>query len=644
MLGLTSTTKERIEKELDKLFEQLSYDFLGWAPGVGGAKRITFSTVTPQWTLAHLFVQSLGNKSPTTSEADALKGMLQIADNYLDSLKSITKSKILSDIDSYIIKQRNNNLSIDAKAVQYLIDGGMKEAKKKLEIIAMAESSKTKTVGKAMDIVKVATSRGDSNPTLMFITMRDSEVCKFCVQNHTIDGVTPKLYKLSEVETGYLTQDDRKAGKVSLSLQHPHCFTGSQKLHTNFGLITFEQLYKNKLEVGVVVDNIVRKKIAGIYKNEVGIDKHSAYGSRLLPASQVYDTGIQECLRITLASGHTIEVSEEHEMWEVLKDQGRKIEAKNLRIGARIPLLSGNEYFGSDSFVDLAELMGNLMGDGILNETATWHGFGNDIPYIQSLYEKAKSFMQYRKKEPKIYPPDNKYNVSRMVFHGTQLCRIFKNEFGLSKKPRRIPLRLFSATRETQQAFIRGLFAADGCVDGSKHQSVSIVLAQNDYEFLKEVQLLLSSLGYISNIYTHGEAHEKTITYANGDSFLTKRKACWRLIISGYVQCKKFLEEVGLGVPIKNERLKRAIDKINWSGTKNIYRTTTVVNIERIGKQQTYCLTQPDTNTVTVNGIVTGQCRCSLSMLQNGFGFDSSGHITYIAPGHDEYKKQRGEE
>jgi hypothetical protein len=47
------------------------------------------------------------------------------------------------------------------------------------------------------------------------------------------------------------------------------------------------------------------------------------------------------------------------------------------------------------------------------------------------------------------------------------------------------------------------------------------------------------------------------------------------------------------------------------------------------------------TNTVTVNGIITGQCRCKLSYLPKGYGFGSDGRIKFIAKDHDEFKVQR---
>ena len=36
-------------------------------------------------------------------------------------------------------------------------------------------------------------------------------------------------------------------------------------------------------------------------------------------------------------------------------------------------------------------------------------------------------------------------------------------------------------------------------------------------------------------------------------------------------------------------------------------------------------------------------CRCKLTYLAKGFGFDAAGEVKYIAPDHDEFKVQRKE-
>ena len=66
-----------------------------------------------------------------------------------------------------------------------------------------------------------------------------------------------------------------------------------------------------------------------------------------------------------------------------------------------------------------------------------------------------------------------------------------------------------------------------------------------------------------------------------------------------------------------------------------------VVSIRSIGEHKTYCLTEPMTNTITVNGIVTGNCRCVLAYLPKGYGF-KNGYIHFIDVDHNELENQRG--
>jgi hypothetical protein len=63
--------------------------------------------------------------------------------------------------------------------------------------------------------------------------------------------------------------------------------------------------------------------------------------------------------------------------------------------------------------------------------------------------------------------------------------------------------------------------------------------------------------------------------------------------------------------------------------------------IEDIGVKPTYCITEPMTNSVTVNGVVTGQCRHFLCSVLKGYGFQN-GKLTFIEPGFDVIKQQRG--
>jgi hypothetical protein len=117
-------------------------------------------------------------------------------------------------------------------------------------------------------------------------------------------------------------------------------------------------------------------------------------------------------------------------------------------------------------------------------------------------------------------------------------------------------------------------------------------------------------------------------------------KECWRLIFGGVGNLEIFQREIGFGVPIKNERVAARIASMAGKKPHGAWRTSVVVSIEDIGVKQTYCITEPMTNTVTVNGIVTGQCRHALCSVMLGYGF-KGGQLTFIEPGYDIWEEQR---
>jgi len=642
MYGISSSGKESIEIAISRMFDALAYKLLGNIPKLRN-KSPYFGSNSP-FSLAHIFIQALGGKEPNLTERDVLKSILNSSFGYIESLKHKTGSNVVEAVDSLVKEAKIAGLALSALQVAEVISAEMEKAKSSMKLIVEAETTKTRNLGHTMEISSKAEQQGIEDPTVFFIIVRDGQTCSECVRLHMMeDGITPKVYKMSELSMGW---HKRGENTPSACGEHPHCFTGSQRLATDSGLLTFKELFDSQVAPKVLVDYRVknRKDIGNQFGKPVPgnpwLDPHSEQDSYFCQATSVYDTGIQEVIRFTLDCGQEIEVSLGHEMWvETGNTKWSKKEAKDLVVGDKVPLFTKGESFGQDHFPIEAELMGNLLGDGHINEKtgwAEWNFFGNDIPYGQKLYELIKStspnttFME----SMTVHPPNDKYGVERASFRSGKMGKIFQKEFGLTKKPRMVPNRLFAADKETVSAFLRGLFAADGCTDSS-----SVQICQNDLEFLKQIQMLMSMFGFVSRIYDHSPAHQKTIKYADGTEYLTDRKQTWRMLMNGAEQFNSFVDNIGFGVPFKQER---AIGhKTPISEIRSYWRTAKIKDIQNIGVQQTYCLTEPMTNTVTVNGIVTGQCRCSLSQLSPGWGF-KNGFVSFVALGYDEYAAQRG--
>jgi ribonucleoside-diphosphate reductase alpha chain len=463
------------------------------------------------------------------------------------------------------------------------------------------------------------------------------------------DGVTPRAWLASELRHVYFKKGDQSPCVAGC---HPHCFTGTMRLHTNLGQLTFDSLV-GKGDLTLVVDQRIKnrkfpanhtgKEIPG----EVRLDRHSKGTKFNVAPGGVYPTGDKECVKITLKSGHFIEVSKDHEMWVDDDTDGVKVKASDIKVGDKIPLVSGESIFGKDSFPIEAELMGNLLGDGYIDPKSNWAHwcfFGNDIPYGNELLVKACSLEQGKglaalhRSGPELVKkgPDNVYRCDRATFNSQVLGKSFVEGFSFSKLPRRVPERVWSADKLTVASFLRGLYAADGNVNAD----CTIVLAQNDIELLKEIQLLISCFGVTSYICKHEGPQTKKFVRQDGTVREVKFKECWRLIFGGVGNLEIFQKEIGFGVPVKNERVADRIASAAGKKRLGSWRTSLVVSVENIGVKPTYCVTEPMTNTVTVNGIVTGQCRHSLVSILPGYGF-KNGVLSYIEPGYSIIDEQR---
>lgn len=68
---------------------------------------------------------------------------------------------------------------------------------------------------------------------------------------------------------------------------------------------------------------------------------------------------------------------------------------------------------------------------------------------------------------------------------------------------------------------------------------------------------------------------------------------------------------------------------------------TQVEKIIAIGQHNTYCITEAITNSINVNGITTGNCRCFLTTLFSNYGFTDDGKIEYKNEDFNALEEQR---
>jgi hypothetical protein len=160
MVGLSSKVKEALNETVEGIFDNIALAFIGDIPKLRDKKRLVISS-QPNFGLAHLFVQAMGNRTPNEIERDVLKSLLESSHGYIESLKNRTKSNITERLDGLSREAALRGEKMKEEDVQAAIAEEMRKAKSHMRAIAESESTKMRNLGTMMDISRVAGSIGD---------------------------------------------------------------------------------------------------------------------------------------------------------------------------------------------------------------------------------------------------------------------------------------------------------------------------------------------------------------------------------------------------------------------------------------------------------------------------------------------------
>ena len=219
MYGISTQSKEQIDKVVGDLFDKAALRFLGPIPKLHH-KKITLLGFLEGATLATLFIQAMNNRYLNNTEQDVMRGILGGAFGYIETLKSKTTNAISERIDGLAREARIAKEPIPEAILNEVIQEELGKARSGMERIAASEATKARNLGSLMDITKKASEVGDKDPTVCFLVIKDNVTCKECLKIHLMPDGNPRLWKLSELAGGY-----HKRGEdfPSIMLLHPHC-------------------------------------------------------------------------------------------------------------------------------------------------------------------------------------------------------------------------------------------------------------------------------------------------------------------------------------------------------------------------------------------------------------------------------------
>lgn len=294
--------------------------------------------------------------------------------------------------------------------------------------------------------------------------------------------------------------------------------------------------------------------------------------------TEVVKTGEnQKLLSVLTSSNQNIEATEYHKWYVQEGYTGGSVVVKRtheLRSGDKLVKFDTPVVHG-DLTLDDAYTNGFYTGDGC---------FSGGIQRTY-LYHNKKNILE-------------KLTSVRNVYNDAGCDRIIVTHDGSLKDKFFVPLTGY--TVKSRLEWLAGLCDSDGVV-ARNGTNESIQIASTELEFLREVQLMLQTLGVQSKIQDFVESGYRDLPKNDGSgekgSFLCKK--AWRLLISSS----------GL---FKLSQLGFVTYRLVWTEKlpqRNAEQFVTIKEVVDNGRvSDTYCVTEPKEHKAVFNGVLTGNC------------------------------------
>lgn len=403
----------------------------------------------------------------------------------------------------------------------------------------------------------------------------------------------PELYRLSYTtdEAAYEAEYDRLlASNVKktvvrardiLNLFWTQRSDTGRIYRTNLTNINKHTPFKDPIRISnlcVAPETVVLTDAGNIQICELEGQRVNVWNGEEWSAVDVVKTGEnQKLIRVVTDSGYELECTPYHKMYVVdsYHSKPREVRAGDLQAGDKLikfdlPVIEGEKT------LDKAYINGFYTGDGC-------RVGGRQRIY---LYGEKKSLVGEFSGSVNGWVVQD--DQDRMYTHFDCL----KNKFFVPDADYTIASRL---------EWLAGYADADGCIyrNGDNQQ---LVVASVEYEFLRELQMMLQTLGVSAKIKKMVDVGIRNLPLndGSGESGEYEYNAAWRLIITS---CDLYrLLELG----IRFRRLKCEM-RLPQRDAKHFVKVVCVEDSGRV--DDTYCLTEPKRHMAMFNGILTGQCQ-----------------------------------
>jgi ribonucleoside-diphosphate reductase alpha chain len=346
-----------------------------------------------------------------------------------------------------------------------------------------------------------------------------------------------------------------------------------------------------------------------------------------LQSQGFFATGHKPVVRLRTREGHELRLTADHRVRRVTRKTRYVIEsdwtsAGELRAGDEIMLHQHRPLQGWDGEGSEAQgyLLGLLIGDGVLKEDkaviSVWapelRQIANGAPVhaasgadgVIAAAQASAITLGHRADFRGFQRPVGARGERRMA---SAALRQLALRHGLKPGAKSLTPSMEKSSSAFHIGALRGLFDADGSVQGAQDKGVSVRLAQSDPATLQAAQRMLLRLGIASTLYPNRRpASARALPDGRGGMAHYDTAAQHELAISGD-NLALFAERIGFADTQKSKRLTSALS--NYQRELNRERfTATVEAVTPDGSADVYDVTVADAHAFDANGLMVHNC------------------------------------
>ncbi|MAL93775.1 MAG: ribonucleoside-diphosphate reductase [Haliea sp.] len=334
-----------------------------------------------------------------------------------------------------------------------------------------------------------------------------------------------------------------------------------------------------------------------------------------------FKTATKPVIRLATRQGHALRLTDDHRVRKVTRQTRWRVETEWCEAGQLQPgdkvLLNNHrnnaEWRGKHTFEE-GYLAGLLIGDGTLkNDKAVLSVWAEPAVANGSAVSGVKGVMDAALRAARTLPHRADFagwqtiagrNEYRLA---TGALRSLALELGMAPGRKEITPRAEATSSDFHRGLLRGLFDADGSVQGSQEKGVSVRLAQSNIDTLETAQRMLLRLGINSTIYRDRRAAGETLLPdGKGGMKAYETAAQHELLVTGD-NLRAFAERVGFADTDKQNRLQQALG----SYKRGLNRERFVAEVESLtaaGTEDVFDVQVPGINTFDANGLHAHNC------------------------------------